>query len=150
MNEFMELAYQEALKGISMKHGGPFGAVIVKNETVISQGHNEVLLRNDPTAHAEIVAIRRACEFLRTVDLHECVLYTTSKPCPMCKGAIQWSRLQKVVYSGDYEDVKKLNFDDLDFSNTFNQEDIAWTKIDHEHFIKLINAFQEYKDDIRY
>ncbi|OPZ95903.1 MAG: Guanine deaminase [Bacteroidetes bacterium ADurb.Bin408] len=146
----MELAYQEALKGISMKHGGPFGAVIVKNETVIAQGHNEVLLRNDPTAHAEIVAIRRACESLQTVDLCGCVLYATSKPCPMCKGAIQWSRLQKVVYSGDYEDVKKLNFDDMHFSDTFNQEDAAWTKIDHEHFTKLIDAFQEYKEDIRY
>lgn len=150
MNQYMELAYAEALNGISMRHGGPFGAVIVKNDIVISKSHNEVLLRHDPTAHAEILAIRRACEFLKTVDLHECVLYTTSKPCPMCKGAIQWSRLQNIVYSGDYNDTEKLNFYDSLFSDEFDQEDADWVQIDHEQFGKLIEAFQEYKGDIRY
>ena len=102
MNEFMETAYREALNGICKKHGGPFGAVIVKDNVIIAKGHNEVLLRKDPTAHAEVVAIRKACKKLNTVDLSGCVLYVTSKPCPMCKGAIQWSRIKDVVFSGDY------------------------------------------------
>jgi len=150
MDKFMKMAYEEAISGVSKKHGGPFGALVVKNGEVIAIGHNEVLLRNDPTAHAEIVAIRKACEILQTVDLSDCILYTTSKPCPMCKGAIQWSRMTKVVFSGDYEDTEKLNFDDLRFSVSFKDEETTWIQVDQEHFMELVNVFDAYKSEIWY
>ena len=150
MNKFMELAYEEAMDGLCKKHGGPFGAVIVKDSKVIAKSHNEVLLRHDPTAHAEVEVIRKACKILNTVNLSGCALYVTSKPCPMCKGAIQWSRIKDVVYSGDYEDAKKLDFDDLLFSNEFDEEDVNWSQIDQEHFEKLIDAFESHRDDIKY
>ena len=150
MDRFMEIAYEEALLGISKKHGGPFGALIVRNNEVVAQGHNEVLLRQDPTAHAEIVVIRAACEQLNTVNLSDCVLYATAKPCPMCKGAIQWSRIQKVVFSGDYKDTERLSFDDLQFSTSFGSEEEHWLQIDQEHFKTLIDAFAAYKEEIKY
>jgi len=150
MNKFMELAYNEALDGVCKRHGGPFGAVIVMDGKIIAKGHNEVLLRHDPTAHAEIVVIRKACKKLNTVDLGGCTLYVTSKPCPMCKGAIQWSRIKDVVFSGDYEDAKKLDFDDLLFSDEFDEEDNHWTQIDQENFVKLIDAFSSCRNEIRY
>jgi guanine deaminase len=150
MDRFMEIAYEEALLGISKKHGGPFGALIVRNNEVVAQGHNEVLLRQDPTAHAEIVVIRAACEQLNTVNLSDCVLYATAKPCPMCKGAIQWSRIQKVVFSGDYKDTERLSFDDLQFSTSFGSEEEHCLQIDQEHFKTLIDAFAAYKEEIKY
>lgn len=150
MDKYMEIAYKEALSGLTAKHGGPFGALIIKDNQIISQGHNEVLLRHDPTAHAEIVAIRKACKHLQTVNLQSCILYTTSKPCPMCKGAIQWSRIKKVVYSGEYSDTEKLSFDDMLFSDSFNQIEEEWLQIDQEHFYKLVESFESYKTDIRY
>ena len=150
MDRFMEMAYKEALAGMHKKHGGPFGAVVVKDGKVIAKGHNEVLLRKDPTAHAEVIAMRKASKKLKSVDLSGCVLYVTSKPCPMCTGAIQWSRIKDVVFSGDYEDTEKLCFDDLLFSCGFDEEDDGWTQTDNEQFEKLISAFEEYKKDIRY
>ena len=150
MNKFMETAYKEALDGVCKKHGGPFGAVIVKDNKIIAKGHNEVLLRHDPTAHAETVTIRKACKKLNTIDLSGCVLYVTSKPCPMCKGAIQWSRIKDVVFSGDYEDAKKLDFDDLLFSDGFDEEDDHWSQVDQEHFDKLINVFESCRKEIKY
>jgi guanine deaminase len=150
MDRFMELAYKEALSGMHKKHGGPFGAVIVKDDEAIAKGHNEVLLRKDPTAHAEVVAIRKACKKLNTLDLSGCIMYVTSKPCPMCKGVIQWSRIKKVIFSGDYKDTERLGFSDLLFSCEFDEKDKGWLQADHEHFEKLILAFESYKHEIRY
>jgi guanine deaminase len=149
MNPFMQIAFDEARAGITAKHGGPFGAVIVRDGEIIAQGHNEVLLRNDPTAHAEVVAIRRACERLGTVDLSDCFIYASAKPCPMCKGAIQWSRIPRVYYSGDYSDTDKLSFDDSTFSDDFDVEE-GWEQIDQDQFHTLIDAFEQYRDEIRY
>ena len=146
----MAIAYSEAIYGILVKHGGPFGAVIVKGESIISRAHNEVLLSLDPTAHAEIVAIRRACQVLNTVDLHDCILYSTSKPCPMCAGAIQWSRINKVFFSGGYKDTEKLNFDDLLFANSFSDIDKTWQQIDQEDFPKIISLFENYRNILHY
>jgi tRNA(Arg) A34 adenosine deaminase TadA len=147
----MELAYKEALYGMSKKHGGPFGAVIVKDNEVIAKGHNQVLLKQDPTAHAEVVAIRKACKKLNTIDLSGCTLYASAKPCPMCTGVIQWSRIRNVVFSGDYEDTKKLKFDDQNFSDGFDEEDDHWEQIDQDQFEKLIcAAFESCEHDIRY
>ena len=92
--------------------GGPFGAVIVKNDTIISEASNRVVLDNDPTAHAEILSIRQASSQLKTFDLNECILYSSCEPCPMCLGAIYWSGIRKVVYSSDRTDAEKAGFDD--------------------------------------
>ncbi|MFA5485131.1 MAG: nucleoside deaminase [Candidatus Pacearchaeota archaeon] len=105
----------EAKKGIKKKHGGPFGCIIVKDNKIISSAHNTVLKDKDPTSHAEINAIRKACKKLKTLDLSLCELYTTTYPCPMCLGAILWSRIKKIYYLTDSEDVKKIGFDDLKF-----------------------------------
>lgn len=91
--EFMRLAIAEAIDGVSSKHGGPFGAVIVRDGAVVARAHNTVLRDNDPTAHGEINAIRAACQALGRLDLSGCELYTTAEPCPMCLAAIVWSRL---------------------------------------------------------
>ena len=112
MNQFMKAAIEEARKGFNRDHGGPFGAVIVRNGVPIANAHNEVLKTNDPTAHAEILAIRRACAFLENYDLSDCEIYSTSEPCPMCFSAIHWSRLKKLHLGTTRDDVATIGFDD--------------------------------------
>ncbi|MFA5578975.1 MAG: nucleoside deaminase [Methanothrix sp.] len=112
MNEFMAIALEEAMEGIENDDGGPFGAVIVQDGVVISRAHNEVLKRNDPTAHAEILAIREASAILGRYDLSTCEIYSTSEPCPMCFAAIFWARIKKLVYGTVREDVAEIGFDD--------------------------------------
>lgn len=103
------------LSRIGLKLGGPFGAVITKENEIIGEGVNTVVIRRDPTAHAEIVAIRDACRFLKTHDLQGCVLYSSCEPCVMCWGAVHWSRLDKVYYAATREDAAKAGFDDEEF-----------------------------------
>ena len=112
MNEFLALALEEARRGIENDDGGPFGAVIVRDGVVISRAHNEVLKRNDPTAHAEILAIREASSILKSYDLSTCEIYSTSEPCPMCFAAIFWARIKRLVYGTTREDVARIGFDD--------------------------------------
>lgn len=108
----MQLAINEAYEGIGKKEGGPFGAVIVKNGKVISSAHNTVIKNNDATCHAEINAIRKASKVLNNFDLSGCELYTTGKPCPMCKSAIKWAKIKKVYYGCNYTDAKNIGFDE--------------------------------------
>ncbi len=150
MNEYMQIAYQEVFRTVHQKEGGPFGAVIVRNREIISVAHNEVLKRKDPTAHAEVMAIRMACEKLGRVDLSDCEIYATAKPCPMCKGAIQWSGIQKVFYSGGYDDTLLLNFDDQNFDEDFMTVEKNWCQIDQESFHQIVEAFEAYKPDVHY
>ena len=112
MNEFMAIALEEAMEGIENDDGGPFGAVIVQDGVVISRAHNEVLRRNDPTAHAEILAIREASAILGRSDLSDCEIYSTSEPCPRCFAAIFWARIRRLVYGTTREDVAGIGFDD--------------------------------------
>ena len=112
MNEFMKIANEEAFQGMTHNEGGPFGAVIVKDGRIIAQGHNEVLKTNDPTAHAEVVAIRKAAAQLGQFDLSECEIYSSCEPCPMCLSAIFWSRIKKVHYGCTKEDAASIGFDD--------------------------------------
>ncbi len=112
MNQFMKLAIEEARKGFNSNHGGPFGAVIVKDGEMIANAHNKVLGTNDPTAHAEILAIRKACALLGSHDLSDCEIYSTSEPCPMCFSAIHWSRLKKLHFGTTRDDVAGIGFDD--------------------------------------
>ncbi|MEZ5334004.1 MAG: nucleoside deaminase [Methanolobus sp.] len=93
----MQVAIDEAREGMKQNHGGPFGAIIVKNGKIISRAHNEVLKTNDPTAHAEVLAIRRASSILKKFDLSDCEIYTSSQPCPMCLAAIYWARIKNSI-----------------------------------------------------
>jgi len=108
---FLQHALKIAENGIDAGHG-PFGAVIARNGRIVSEANNEVVISNDPTAHAEVLAIRRASSFLKTYDLKDCVLYTSCEPCPMCLGAIYWSGIRKVVYASDRNDAEKSGFSD--------------------------------------
>ncbi|WP_456404193.1 nucleoside deaminase [Hydrogenimonas sp.] len=108
----MKIARREAEKGIEAGDGGPFGAVIVKDGKVIARGHNMVVKTNDPTAHAEIVAIRRASKKLGSFHLEGCILYVTGEPCPMCFAAIHWARIENVVYCNTKEEAAAIGFDD--------------------------------------
>ena len=93
MNKFMKMAINEAKKGINNNHGGPFGAVIVKDGVVVGKGHNQVIKNNDPTCHGEMMAIHKACKKLGTFDLSGCEIYTTGEPCRMCLSAILWANI---------------------------------------------------------
>ena len=112
MNRWMQAALEEAEKGIESGDGGPFGAVIVKEGKIVARGHNEVVARNDPTAHAEMLAIRRAARELKNFSLEGCELYTTGEPCPMCFSAIHWAHLDRVVYCNTKEEAAEIGFDD--------------------------------------
>ncbi len=92
--------------------GGPFGAVVVRNGKVIATGHNQVTSTNDPTAHAEIVAIREACQRLKTFELKDCELYTSCEPCPMCLSAIYWAHIKKIYFGNSRQDAAQIGFDD--------------------------------------
>jgi tRNA(Arg) A34 adenosine deaminase TadA len=109
---FMRRAIALAQQGIDRGAGGPFGAVIVKGGEIVGEGYNQVTSTNDPTAHAEIVAIRNACQKLDSFQLDGCILYTSCEPCPMCLGAIYWARPANVFYAATREDAANVGFDD--------------------------------------
>ena len=109
---FMQRAAALALEKMRANTGGPFGAVIVRNGAIIAEGWNEVTSSNDPTAHAEIVAIRRACALLGVFNLPDCDIYTSCEPCPMCLGAIYWARLRRIYYANTRSEASQIGFDD--------------------------------------
>ena len=110
-NKFMLRAIELSISSAN-GNGGPFGCVIVKDDKIIAEGSNKVTFSNDPTAHAEIVAIRDACKKLNTFNLSGCDLYASCEPCPMCLSAIYWSHVDNIFYANTREDAKKINFDD--------------------------------------
>ena len=108
----MQRAIDLARNGMNANAGGPFGAVVVKNGEIIAEGYNQVTSSNDPTSHAEIVAIRKACEKLQSFQLEDCIIYTSCEPCPMCLGAIYWARPKAVYYACNKNDAAEIDFDD--------------------------------------
>src|SRR6478736_7041253 len=110
--EFMQEAIRLSIENVTSGKGGPFGAVIVKDGQIIARGVNEVTSSNDPTAHAEVVAIRNACKALGTFQLDGCVIYTSCEPCPMCLGAIYWARPDKMYFANTKKDAADILFDD--------------------------------------
>lgn len=124
MKKAIHLSRKHMLKGV----GGPFGAVITKNGKVIAEGWNQVTSTNDPTAHAEVVAIRRASAKLKNFDLSGCEIYTSCEPCPMCLAAIYWARLDKIYFANTREDAAAINFDD-DFLYRELKKDLSKRKI---------------------
>jgi tRNA(Arg) A34 adenosine deaminase TadA len=109
---FMKEAIEIGLQGMKAGLGGPFGAIVVRGDEVIGKSSNQVTSTNDPTAHAEVMAIRHACRTIGDFQLTDCVLYTSCEPCPMCLGAIYWARLKKVYYAAQQQDAEKADFDD--------------------------------------
>lgn len=144
--ELMHLAVIEARKTMNENKGGPFGALITdKKGNIICITTNTVLETNDPTAHAEINAIREASKILGTRDLRDCILYATGYPCPMCLGAIIWANIKKVYYSGTLEDAKTIDFKDDDIydfikgaNNLLDLENIS-----NEEAVKLYKEYEE-------
>lgn len=110
--KFIVKSVELALQGVRSNSGGPFGAIIVKNGKIIGAGWNQVTSKNDPTAHAEITAIREACKNINNFQLTDCEIYCSCEPCPMCLGAIYWSRISKVYYACDKNDAARSGFDD--------------------------------------
>jgi guanine deaminase len=110
--EFMRRAIELAQNGIDANDGGPFGAIVVKNGKIIGEGCNRVTSTNDPTAHAEVVAIREACQNLNSFQLEDCTIYTSCEPCPMCLGAIYWARPKQMFFACNREDAARVGFDD--------------------------------------
>ncbi|WP_405382321.1 nucleoside deaminase [Maribacter sp. LLG6340-A2] len=109
---FMKRAIALAAEGMQSNVGGPFGAVVVKEGEIIAEGYNQVTSTNDPTAHAEVVAIRKACKKLNNFELTDCTIYTSCEPCPMCLGAIYWTRPKMVFFGCNREDAAAIDFDD--------------------------------------
>ena len=146
MKKYMKKAKENDENGIKNNEGGPFGAVILdKSGNIISNGNNMVLKNNDPTAHAEIVAIRNACKKLNTFDLSNLILYTSCEPCPMCLSAIIWSNIKTVYYGCSKEDAAEIGFRDNDIYDFIKGKNkmLNLTQIDRDECIK---TFEEYKN----
>ncbi len=145
MNSFMALAFQEAQEGIDQGEGGPFGAVIVKDGEVVASGHNEVLKTNDPTAHAEMVTIRKASAKLKAFHLQGCTLYVTGEPCPMCFSAIHWAHLDAVYYVTTKREAAAIGFDDTLITEIIlgkQRDTIPFVHTPHTEGQKLLNRWR--------
>ena len=129
----MQEAIRLSIANVEEGKGGPFGAIVVKDGKIIARGVNRVTTNNDPTAHAEVVAIREACKFLNTFQLDGCEIYTSCEPCPMCLGAIYWARLDKLFYANSKEDAANIQFDDQ-----FIYEEIAKPVAERKLFTRQI------------
>jgi len=136
------------------KSGGPFGCVIVKNGNIISEGSNKVTSSNDPTAHAEVVAIREACKKLNTFKLSGCDLYTSCEPCPMCLSAIYWSHVDNIFYANTRNDAKEINFDDSliysEISKEIKDRKISTTQMMRDKALKAFEIWEKKIDKIEY
>lgn len=134
--------------------GGPFGAVIVKDGKVVGAAANRVTLNNDPTAHAEVMAIREACQNLNTFDLSGCTLYASCEPCPMCLSAIYWARIDEYFYANDKNDAKSIDFDDAFIYEEIDKEPeeryIKRGQIIRGEAIKVFEKWREKDDKVRY
>ena len=154
VNQFMKIATDEAAIGSENNEGGPFGAVISKNGVIIAQGHNEVLKTNDPTAHAEVEAIREACKAISSFELKGAEIYTSCEPCPMCLSAIYWARIDRIYYANNRKDAAKIQFDD-DFLYQEIPKDISERKIPMAEMLRseaqaVFSAWEQKKDKIQY
>jgi guanine deaminase len=150
MKEAIRLSIENVISGI----GGPFGAVVVKNGKIIASGTNRVTSDNDPTAHAEVVAIRNACKELGSFQLEDCEIYTSCEPCPMCLAAIYWARPSKVYFGNTKEDAAAINFDDHfiyeQIDLPLDKRNIPMKQLMKEEAIRAFQIWKEKKDRIEY
>lgn len=154
MNEFMNESIQEALKGMRSGDGGPFGAVIVQNGTIIARAHNEVLSTNDPTMHAEVNVIRKASKLLGRFDLSDCEIYSSCEPCPMCFAAIHWAKMKKLYYGASRFDAANVDFDDQYIYDVINktatEQQVDIEVIDSEECLIPLNEWKKMVDKTPY
>ena len=152
--EFMKAAAQEALEGVKYGHGGPFGAVIVKDNRIIARAHNEVIKNNAPTDHAEMNAIRSAAKMLGRFDLSDCILYTSCEPCPMCFSAIHWAKIEKVYYGCTREDAARVGFDDKYIYDVIKGEaehkKVDFLQKDRKSCLKAFDEWEAREDKVNY
>ena len=155
MNEinFMNRAIELSINNIK-NNGGPFGCVIVHDNKIIAEGVNRVTSNNDPTAHAEIVAIREACKKLKTFNLQGTQLYTSCEPCPMCLSAMYWAHIDKIFYGNSRNDAAKINFDDKfiydEFKVKMSHRKIPIVQLSSDNAIKAFKLWEEEENKIRY
>ena len=152
-NDFMLRAIELSISS-AKDTGGPFGCVMVKDDKIIAEGSNKVTFSNDPTAHAEIVAIREACKKLNTFNLSGCDLYASCEPCPMCLSAIYWSHVDNIFYANNREDAKKINFDDSliysEISKKNEDRKIPIKQILRDEALKAFEIWDKKTDKIEY
>jgi len=153
-NPFMARAIQLSIDGVHSGRGGPFGAVIVKDGKIVAEGVNQVTSTNDPTAHAEVLAIRQACAKLGEFELRECELYTSCEPCPMCLGAIYWARIARVYFANTAEDAARIGFDDSfiysELQRPYSQRRIPTVQMMREEALTGFQAWAEKPDKVKY
>jgi guanine deaminase len=151
---FMTRAIQLAIENVRSGQGGPFGAVVVKDGNIIAEGANSVTATNDPTAHAEVLAIRQACQKLGLFELKNCDLYTSCEPCPMCLGSIYWARLARVYFGSLAVDASQAGFDDsfiyLEIAKSHALRDIPMIQMMREQALAAFRAWNEKPNRIPY
>lgn len=152
--EFMMRAIDLARAGLAANAGGPFGAVVVRDGNVIGEGNNRVTSSNDPTAHAEIIAIRAACETLGDFQLQGCTIYTSCEPCPMCLGAIYWARPDRVFFACTRADAAAIGFDDdfiyTELEKPRENRELAMTALMRDEALKVFTEWAQKPDKIEY
>ncbi len=150
----MARAIQLSLENVRSGRGGPFGAVVVKDGAILSESANEVTATNDPTAHAEVLAIRRACKKLGTFELLDCEIYTSCEPCPMCLGGIYWARLSRVYFANADADAARIGFDDAliysELARPHSQRKIPMIQIMREQALAAFRAWEDKPNKIEY
>lgn len=151
--DFMSRAIQIAKDGVN-NNGGPFGAVVVKDGKIIAESCNKVTLSNDPTAHAEVLAIRNACDVLKTFDLSDCDIYSSCEPCPMCLGAMYWARIKNLYYAATREDAEAAGFDDSiiyrEFTLLHDDRKLITTRIQDAEALAPFRLWKKKGDKICY
>jgi guanine deaminase len=152
--KFMRRAIELSLENVTKGRGGPFGAVIVKDDKILAEGVNLVTATNDPTAHAEVSAIREACKNLSTFDLSGAEIYTSCEPCPMCLSAIYWARISKIYFANTKKDAAKIEFDDNFIYEEIPKEPksrkIAMKQLLREEALKVFTAWEKSLNKIHY
>lgn len=151
---FMEEAIALSVRNVQESDGGPFAALIVRNDGVIARGTNLVTSMNDPTAHAEIIAVREACRALKTFKLDGCEIYTTCEPCPMCLGAIYWARLDRIYFANSRSDAAQIGFDDnliyQEIPLPISQRKIPVVRLLEEQALVAFRAWEQKENKKRY
>lgn len=150
----MVRAIQLSMENVDSGQGGPFGAVIVREGTIVAEGANRVTATNDPTAHAEVIAIRAACSKLGRFELNDCEIYTSCEPCPMCLGAIYWARLGRIYFGNVAGDAAAIGFDDSfiyrELGKTLGGRSIPMAQMMRDKALAAFRAWQEKPDKVRY
>lgn len=150
----MNMAIKEAFRGMNRNEGGPFGAVIVQKGRVMAKAHNRVISTRDPTAHAEILAIRKAAKKLGRFNLSDCAIYSTCEPCPMCLSAIHWAKMKKLYFGCSRKDAARIGFDD-DFiyqviKGTSTRKQVVRIQMNREDCLGLMSLWPKKPDRVQY